>query len=777
MVCAAPVPAQPLLVSLRLEDGRRHTLSLPHIDPAHAGALAAAAAAHDDARTALAGVLSTAALVRLVNALTGASGAPPPASAPREATVRSLASLLVGPSASDLAAHEFLVLLKLCGIAAEPEHAAHLLARAPRAALGSLSIHAVADVLCCADVQPALPLQTVAKLRSAFFEFDADRLGSLSPAQLAELTATLGLHWTAKDIMRVTGAAGVAPGKRSSKNAPMFPHGATPPPLPRADWMAFIDAVCDAYGDPFYALRYRYLFRVLDVESRGELRDEELLPLLRVCGLDDAASSAACGRLMGGRLGVSGDQFAAAMFEEEVTGADFPPRLLALATAFRNVDGDDAGELTKAKLLVIFRKMGVPLSISDRDALFKAMDTTGRGAASFRGFSSALATFDRSRVSPELGAAFSVAALAGASSYELTSTVGELEALRDTSARPALERVAGAVLASLSVTQAGALGDAKAAARRRVDSILEARRDEGGVTLTRPARARIFLSCWLCALRCLCYGVASGALNYVCQVYADSLFPVTGAEGTHEFASPRPWAHYILLYGPSVVLSIVEAAFIYYDLLRTSLSVAARAGVALWPPDPVRLFLANSLMAEALELGHPSYVRFGIDPMRGSSKAVLAVLGALYAARGGLTKFLLKIVLKRVVTRSAVKGALGLVSLPVVGFWNAVLAFSIMKNVRCVLLGRCAVPSVADALLGVHQELARQARRGSLRFLFRLFLFFVPRKLTPPPKHFCCTDRRPRAWISARPWSWPACGPTPSMRLPRRLTSPRCRTP
>jgi hypothetical protein len=86
-----------------------------------------------------------------------------------------------------------------------------------------------------------------------------------------------------------------------------------------------------------------------------------------------------------------------------------------------------------------------------------------------------------------------------------------------------------------------------------------------------------------------------------------------------------------------------DALIIYYDLLKTSLNIAEIAGLRLYPLDPVRLFVSNSIMAEALELGHPAYVRYGIDPMRGSSRLVLYLCGLLYSARGGLSKFILKV--------------------------------------------------------------------------------------------------------------------------------------
>jgi hypothetical protein len=71
-----------------------------------------------------------------------------------------------------------------------------------------------------------------------------------------------------------------------------------------------------------------------------------------------------------------------------------------------------------------------------------------------------------------------------------------------------------------------------------------------------------------------------------------------------------------------------------------------------------------------------------------------------------------QIVLRRVVSRSAVKGVFPLIGLPIVAFWNAVLANQVMHAVRTVALGRLCIIPATDSLLGMHQELSRQVEAG-----------------------------------------------------------------
>jgi len=65
-----------------------------------------------------------------------------------------------------------------------------------------------------------------------------------------------------------------------------------------------------------------------------------------------------------------------------------------------------------------------------------------------------------------------------------------------------------------------------------------------------------------------------------------------------------------------------------------------------------------------------------------------------------------------VVSRSAVKGVFPLIGLPIVAFWNGVLAKEVMHAVRTVVLGRLCITNATDSLLGMHQELSRQVAAG-----------------------------------------------------------------
>ena len=234
--------------------------------------------------------------------------------------------------------------------------------------------------------------------------------------------------------------------------------------------------------------------------------------------------------------------------------------------------------------------------------------------------------------------------LACVTSYELTSSIEELDQLRDLASRPVLERTAAGLLEQKGREVADLLDNKAVEEQRKKDGILDQRNVAVPGSFTPAVTLRIFLCCWFCVFRCTAYGLGSGGFNVLFEQASNKYFPISEDNTpASAFGGYVLWVHYIVQYVPGILVSFIEALIIYYDLLKTALNVAEIAGLKLYPLDPVRLFVSNSIMSEALELGHPAYVRYGIDPMRGSSRLVLYLCGLLYAARGGLSKFILKV--------------------------------------------------------------------------------------------------------------------------------------
>jgi len=240
-----------------------------------------------------------------------------------------------------------------------------------------------------------------------------------------------------------------------------------------------------------------------------------------------------------------------------------------------------------------------------------------------------------------------VAALANTTSYELTSTVQELDELRDTSGRPRLERLAVELLAK----------DARKAARAQdLEATLTARPIQGALdtemgdeerSALRPMMIlKVTLICWFAILRSGMFGLGAGGCAVAFQSLAKKVYKAELPDGTSRPPAWGDWhfyAYWVINGLLPTIVSFAESILIYFDLLKVSLAVAATSGIKLYPLDPVRVFVCNSIVAEVFELGHPSEPRFGINPLRGSNEYILKLYEMLYSLRGGALKFIIKV--------------------------------------------------------------------------------------------------------------------------------------
>lgn len=121
-----------------------------------------------------------------------------------------------------------------------------------------------------------------------------------------------------------------------------------------------------------------------------------------------------------------------------------------------------------------------------------------------------------------------------------------------------------------------------------------------------------------------------------------------------------------LLAAISGVTAFVEIAYLYFDALRSVLSLSRTAGLNIFSSDiEARRAVARALARAALELPNPPHRAFGVDPRRELSRTRLILVTLLYKAKIGLTNFLLKAVLRRAIGRAAVRAWLVFVAVPV----------------------------------------------------------------------------------------------------------------
>lgn len=189
--------------------------------------------------------------------------------------------------------------------------------------------------------------------------------------------------------------------------------------------------------------------------------------------------------------------------------------------------------------------------------------------------------------------------------------------------------------------------------------------------------------------------VAGGLSTLVAGTVEVLALPLLGADEStaHWHAHARFWA----IVGVATVLtSIVEIAFLYWDALRSVHRLATEAGLDLFPDSDDDIAVAAGMARAALEVPNPRTEIFGINPLREASKLRLLVASLAYKAKVSVSNFLVKALVRRMLGRAAMRAWLPFVAVPITAAWNASVAYFIMREAKIRALG----PSAARQLLG-----------------------------------------------------------------------------
>ncbi|MGR2737391.1 LBF_2804 family protein [Billgrantia sp. Q4P2] len=176
------------------------------------------------------------------------------------------------------------------------------------------------------------------------------------------------------------------------------------------------------------------------------------------------------------------------------------------------------------------------------------------------------------------------------------------------------------------------------------------------------------------------------------------------------------WAGFFAVAG---AVSAVEIAFLYWNALRGVAAISRLADAPLHDSPQARLLLLG-LTRVALELPSPQHRIYGIDPYARMSRWKLTVMAVMYRMKVGVTSFLLRVLLRRVLGRVALRGLLPLVTGPLYAVWNAIITWRILVKAREQALGPYAIEALMVQL--EHDPLSERARRVVLHALAALIM-------------------------------------------------------
>ena len=177
----------------------------------------------------------------------------------------------------------------------------------------------------------------------------------------------------------------------------------------------------------------------------------------------------------------------------------------------------------------------------------------------------------------------------------------------------------------------------------------------------------------------------------------------------HTFGATGAWPLRLARFAISVVVSGVEVACIYAACVNAAVELARICGLRLWPLDHDRALTTAALARAALEIPQPVRPCLGIDPMRKLSGLRLYGVQLLYAGKRGISLFLLKLFVKKVLARVVLRGflarqgdsrAVDLFFVVLVNaIWNLLMVASCCRSAKVCCLGPpAATKAVQDAV-------------------------------------------------------------------------------
>jgi len=217
-------------------------------------------------------------------------------------------------------------------------------------------------------------------------------------------------------------------------------------------------------------------------------------------------------------------------------------------------------------------------------------------------------------------------------------------------------------------------------------------------------------------IRAAIAGAISGLISAGAEVWATPLAP----EGT-PFWSTGSLKFWVIVGGATAIASVAEILFLYWDILRSTHELARAAGLELFGANRKAsdAALADALARAALELPNPIDDPRGINPRRESSKARLLLASLAYKAKVGVTNFLVKMLLRRVLARVLVRGTLQtllpFVGVPVTALWNGLVTWWVLREARIRAMGPSASQELVNLIFADAPSLSDEGRISAAR--------------------------------------------------------------
>jgi hypothetical protein len=167
------------------------------------------------------------------------------------------------------------------------------------------------------------------------------------------------------------------------------------------------------------------------------------------------------------------------------------------------------------------------------------------------------------------------------------------------------------------------------------------------------------------------------------------------------------WAGFL---GLALVVSGIEILFLYWNALRAAARVSRIAGLALGGGATGEL-MTRGIARAALEFPNPREALYGIDPYVRIPRWRLWGQTVLYRMKVGVSSFLLRVLLRRILGRAALRFFIPLLAGPLYAVWNGIITWRILRETRLRAFAPFAVQELAAQIAADRNELGEEGRR------------------------------------------------------------------
>ena len=154
------------------------------------------------------------------------------------------------------------------------------------------------------------------------------------------------------------------------------------------------------------------------------------------------------------------------------------------------------------------------------------------------------------------------------------------------------------------------------------------------------------------------------------------------------------WALFAFL---GLLISGAEIAVLYWRILRAVGSIGTRTGLNVDRGDTERMIVLGISRA-ALDMPNPRAEVHGVDPYSRLPRWKMIMYAVFYRLKVGATSMMIRMILRRVLARAALRSLIPFAAIGVYAFWNAVIIWLILKQTRMRTAGPVAIKDLDELI-------------------------------------------------------------------------------